>query len=624
MHSKKYGWVSLLCIAGLWACSTDNMGSGNTGGGGATDRPDTDPNTTLEKTFENQFEWGLDDPDVIANGVGLDKHGNLVLDQKPGPKNPNVFRHMWLPDRTNGMVSKFDMETAREVARYRSFFPFSCKEGELPELNNCSVELSVEPSLNIYGERVYNQPLQTAIDADGNLWVMNAGRRNPVEVKPSVTKIAGDERFCVKRKGGAKLNTSTDLDGSGAIEPREVLDVGEDDCVLFTTQLEDSESRCSSYALSLVSLSIDAAGDAWVTCGSSLYQLDSKNGQVKRGPIRLPLEPSVSVIDGRQNLWLLHSVSGTYSPGNFSLQGVDTRTGEMLSKTPVWRPESMAIGERCNSRYSFAVDFEDRLWLSGCVYNPYAEKPENAWHFCDLGGDGLEPVIGENGNRGVVVGSNNQLYSLDHANTKTDGHWVLTRFQWDDETNSCKLNPIGLGERIRVDLYVAMGLALDATEKYFWGTGHQNTFPHKTFRVNLETGELSTIEPAEGHFPSYWALDTKLSFASYQSLNQGTYRRVIEGCSPQTFWKKLAWEAEVPEGTRLRVYVRFADTREGLASAQRHLVGDSQAGQTQADLSNMETSAWMQVEFVLESPSGQGSPLLRNYSLERACEWIFQ
>jgi len=537
---------------------------------GNGEESDKDKDSSLQKA-ENPPNWGiidgLADLNTTLNGVGVNAEGHIVLDRSSS----NVAHYMWLADDSGSMVSKFNVETGKEEARYRSLINIQCKEDQTPDDNNCT-------PFEIRG--TYHAPSRTAIDADGNAWVGNRGFGG----LNSVTKIAGDKSFCVDRNGNGHIETSADLDGSGAIEPEEVLPLGNDECLLFTTPV------CGGYA-GARALAIDDAGDAWVGCFSdqTAYQLDSQNGRIKRGPIPLGMSPYGAIVDGRQNVWFVYGGQ---------LQGVNTQTGEVLSKNAAGAPTPVANSSGC-SAYSLAVDAQSRVWLSyGCFYNHYAAETESKWQRCNLNGIG---------GLGIAVDAKNNVYTSTGA--------ALTSFHWDDKTNTCTPNTInrtgtGAENRVEVGVY-GIGVGFDTKGNPWTVRGTQAA------RLDLKTGEVFRTTPARGHSPSYY---TYSDFTGFQHRNftarRGVYRRIIEGCALYSAWKTLSWEAELPEGTQLIVSVRVANTREELSSAKRHLLEASPA-----DLSEIPKSSFMQVEFILESDAKrQSSPILRGYAVEWACE----
>ena len=278
----------------------------------------------------------------------------------------------------------------------------------------------------------------------------------------SVTKIAGDERFCIQRKGSAKLNTSRDLNNNGTIEPSEVLAVGEDDCVLFTTPV------CVNTNVGARALAIDAKGDVWVGCyaDQTVYQMDSRNGHIKGEAIQLGMPPYGAIVDSQQNLWLTNSTSSG------ALQGVNTRTREVLNKDKNEKPVPITpdIG-KCHS-YGLAVDRADRVWVSGgCIYNHYAATKK--WSYCNLGGDFS----------GIVVDGDNNVYAS-KGNTLVQTHW-------DDATAKCDnklFRSVNLGD------IGAKGVGLDI-DGNVWTVGSK-----QAARVNPKTGAVTgRTQRAQGH-----------------------------------------------------------------------------------------------------------------------------
>ena len=567
MYLKKYAFFFL---AGLLACSgklgkvgsdgTEPAESNEEGPPGPPGPPGPGPGPHRIIT-ENPPNWGGGTQD----GVGIDGEGNLVLTQGGSSKS----NYMWLADTSSDMVSKFDMKTGKEVARYYSFTNIQCKEGQFPGNKDCSFLETANKRFN---------PSRTAIDAYGNAWVANRGFSNGLS---SVTKIAGDERLCISRKGGAQPNTSGDWDNSGAIEPGEVLPVGEDDCVLFTTPV------CSGYN-GARALAIDAKGDVWVGCydEGAVYQIDSRNGQIKGAAIQLGIAPYGAIVDSKQNLWL------TALTSSGALQGVNTQTREVLNKNA--HGGAAAITPTIGNCYSYglAVDRADRVWVSGgCSYNHYAAGNESKWNRCNVGGSFT----------GVVVDGDNNVYSSNGS--------TLNKNHWDEKTGACAPNPIW---SISLGISSAKGVGFDI-DGNIWTVGYK-----QAARITPEGAVTFKTEPAKNHSPNYY---TYSDFTGFQhrtfTAPQGSYIQVIDGC-PLNSWKTLSWDATVPEGTKLSVYVTIANTREALAHPETARHGPFE--NSPADLSGLPKSRLLQLEFVLESPSRQDSPILRGYQLEAVCE----
>jgi len=544
---------------------------------------------------ENLPNWGLDGNgssttfDLVADSLGVAEGGKLVLAQKSRHSN-----HMWLADSSaNDMVSKFDMKTGREVARYHSAIPLTCKDNQRPENNNCT-------PFTIGSVR--HHPSRTAIDGDGNAWVANRGFGG----LSSVTKIAGEERFCVDRNGNGRIDTSRDLNDNGGIEPSEVLARGEDECVLFTTPVCTSGFDHQNNGLAGArALAIDGSGDVWVGCydEKAAYQLDSKNGRIKRGPIALGMQPYGAIVDGKQNLWLSGYPTAV-------VQGVNTRTGEVLSMEPITgQAQSIAVTLSGCSAYGLAVDQANRVWLAGinqagavaCAYDHYAAGGPR-WRRCALNPGDFNYA------RGIAVDLEDNIY------LSSNGSGTIMRFKWNDAADACSVVPIagknsaklGIGNRL-------LGIGFDLQ-----GNPWTVAMGTQAARVDLTTGEILKTMLAPGYQPEYYTYSDFTGHHQRRFLPpRGTYQQVVEGCSDASSWKSIAWERQLPEGTRLSLYVRVADTREGLATAVRH--GPFEA--SPVDLSGIPPSTLIQLEFVLEASADfQSSPVVSGYQLQWTCK----
>ena len=547
-------------------------------------------------TKENLPDWGLDGngnsttPNVAAVSLGVAEGGKLLLAQRMRHSN-----HMWLADTsTNDMVSKFDMKTGKEVARYYSVVPLSCKDNQRPEDNNCTPFTMGD---------VRHHPSRTAIDVDGNAWVANRGFGG----LSSVTKIAGDKSFCVDRNGNGHIETSADLDGSGAIEPTEVLPLGEDECVLFTTPV------CSGHN-GARALAIDGSGDVWVGCyderaggaGSPqgvVYQLDSKNGRIKRGPIELGIQPYGAIVDGKQNLWL------NGSPGAV-VQGVNTRTGEVLSRNSITgQAQGIAVTLDGCSAYGLAVDQANRVWLASinqmgavaCAYEHYVAGGPR-WRRCALNPGDFNYA------RGIAIDAEDNIY------LSSSSYGTLMRFKWNDAADTCSVAPItgknsvklGIGNRL-------LGIGFDLQ-----GNPWTVALGTQAARLDLKTGDILKTTLASDYQPEYYTYSDFTGHSLQRFLSpRGTYQQVVEGCPDNSSWKSIAWERQLPEGTRLSLYVQVANTREDLLIAPRHGPFET----SPVDLSGIPPSTLLQLEFVLEASADlQSSPVVSGYQLQWTCK----
>ncbi|MCL2626539.1 MAG: hypothetical protein FWD46_06975 [Cystobacterineae bacterium] len=667
MYLKKHLLVLLFLVVGFLACpasKTDtgvkggggekmngngrgegNSGGGNNGGGNGGNNGGggggNEGGSSETKKEGNLSHWGLgdpNDPNVSIDGVEVDSSGNLVISHST-----SVLSFMWLADTENGMVSKFDLSTRREVARYLSVTNRTCASG------TCVVEPRITA--------VNSNPSRTAIDINGNAWVANRG----FERLSSVTKIAADESDCIDRNGNGRIDTSRrQPDGSLTVLP-----LGEDECVLFTTlvcnEVSKDGSRNGARALAISKGAEGSSGDVWVGCydEQAAYQLNSSNGQIigglpsggrPGGRIGLGLKPYGAIVDSNQILWLSTYSTDVSDNSYVGLQGVDTRTREVIFKngdTPVMEkpPVGGAFTRNNCGSYGLAIDSKNRVWLAGFE--------EQEWPNPNLGRNGIvscfyEHVAGGRGTwrrcqlndnnrfhagRGIVVDVNDNVYMSSDRSSR------LTRFRWNEQLNGgaggCEFVPMRAPNGTSINtvdfssiipftnpVTRLIGVGLDSDNNP-WTVANN----HQAIRVNLSDGTLVQTIRATGtgtgnvgnNKPTYY---TYSDFTGYQLRNytapSGSYTRIMEGCARYSSWKSFSWEAVVPANTQLEVYVRFADTREALSTAERQgplpAVSDNLSGLPRS------VSTFMQLEFVLRSADRQSSPSIRNYGIEWACE----
>ena len=630
--------VSLLLAAGLWACPSnkpppegegegDNNGSpGGSNGDNPGGNPGGDPGggTSTTQKEENLPNWGLGADGSLALGVTMDGvdvagDGDLVLQQSTGKES----RYMWLADTVSGnadteqarrgMVSKFDMETGKEVARYYSVTNIRCAAGQSPAKGECTT-LKNSFTLNNY------YPSRTAIDSKQDAWIANRGGNN----RPGVlTKIAGDESRCVDRNGNGRIDTSRVVNGV-------VQMVEDDECVLFSTPVcPGSYSRLQGAR----ALAVDGADRAWVGCyqGKAAYQFNAINGVEEQGPIPLGLEPYGAIVDSRQTVWM--TTRAYYNNATYPtyLQGIRTAVPYDVNapeKTILgWdsannKPAPMAPkdGNRFCAPYGIAIDGADRVWFGGwnesgivaCFYNHYAPAG-GTWKRCTLSADGF------NQGRGVAVDKEGHVY----LSSNTSGR--LTRFRWNEQTETCDFAPMkGPGNTTLKTVHLDIGNTLLGVGFDKEGNPWTIAEGSRAARLNLKTGEILRTTPTKDHSPHYY---TYSDFTGYQMINytapEGRYTRIIEGCPNDSSWKSLSWTATLPPPAAgspapLEVFVRIGRTRDELFSPWVHTYGPY--GTSPVDLSQLPKSSFLELEFVLRPGENKESPRLHGYELEWVCE----
>lgn len=204
---------------------------------------------------------------------------------------------MWVPNSVTGTVSKIDTETGAELGRYET-----------------GPDSLVDPGV-------------AAVDLQGSCWVGN--RSAGTVVKIGLVENGG----CVDRNGDGEIETSTDSNNDGNISGSEILDWGQDECVLFEVVLVEGvegphvpgDGHDDYQANDLQAVAVDVNDDVWVGVYASnlLYHLDGVSGDVL-DQVDVADEstfPTAAVVDGSGTVWV------SSSPDQWVL-GLEPATGE--------------------------------------------------------------------------------------------------------------------------------------------------------------------------------------------------------------------------------------------------------------------------------------------------------
>jgi hypothetical protein len=144
----------------------------------------------------------------------------------------------WVANDTAGTVSKIDTRSGKEVARYCQALKTGVTATVNP-LNNSYVDSRAEPTV-CAGCGGCNRGSRTAVDQQGNVYLGNRAHE-PTPYQGTLTKIAAATPLCVDVNKDGSIQTSSDVNGDGVINPDMTLPVatreywGElDECILWT------------------------------------------------------------------------------------------------------------------------------------------------------------------------------------------------------------------------------------------------------------------------------------------------------------------------------------------------------------------------------------------------------
>jgi len=494
------------------------------------------------------------------DGVTLDEEGALILDSRRVGRN-----HIWIANTGAGQVVKLDTRTREEIGRYYT---------------------GTDPS-------------RTSVNSGGDVYVGN--RRGG-----SVTKIsgAGDET-CPDTNGDGAITTSR---GGG-----DVLPWGEDDCVLWRTELPgDALIRAVAAQDEILE---DGTIRSWVWVGdytgNRVYKLNGDTGEIVV-QVDVPFSPYGFALDARGNLWI-----STISPrlGRIDTNrcvdtascDVPTCTGE-APEFPECADSIKQIIPLPSSNYGITVDFMQRVWMGGGGaikrYDPSADPGSRIVTVPDTNVHG----VGADAD-GFVWGANN-------------GGPEILRFDAEDPTRY-----------IRIPAIAPRGIAIDA-DGMVWGVNRTSMEACATVVSPGPTLEDYTVERSVGPVLTspYTYSDMTGTQLRLATNPVGWYRRVFEGCPPEslgTLWDDVSWTGDLPEGTQLSVRVRTANTLEELAALDWVAVGSSPPAIGSLSVRNalmeamVEPGYYLEVEIRLSTERSVGAeiitPRISSFGVERVC-----
>jgi streptogramin lyase len=198
--------------------------------------------------------WGsLAAPFEVSQPLAVTGAGELTLAWQP-----SAARTLWVANTDEGSVSKIDVQSAQEVARYRTRGAY---------------------------------PIHVAVDHRGDAFVLDGTFGGTAHL----TKIAADLTRC----RGVKTS-------SGATD---VLPVGEDECVLIDLPLAAADDPRSMSVDGALAPDSARAGDVWIGCAGTdqLLSLSGADGsELSRHDLsRYQLRPHASAFDLFGQLWLV-------------------------------------------------------------------------------------------------------------------------------------------------------------------------------------------------------------------------------------------------------------------------------------------------------------------------------
>jgi len=472
-----------------------------------------------DECFEQGAGTGGDAFDPTMNpseSVGLDPDGALIIKRDP----PTTAEYIWISDTGENTVSKIDIATMLEVARYRVG--------------------AVDPS-------------RTSVSATGDAYV---GSRNG----KGVTKISPLGSACPDTNGDGVVTTS-----SG---PGDLLAFGQDDCMMWFTAVDEVVRGVAAQDIpseTMITPQPDGAPlvtttpeqhYVWVGGGttSKIFKLDGETGQIlltttaPRGVYGLAL-------DGRGILW---NTGGYYWGGSLgfidtkqcvddascnvaacSVASCSTTVCPATCDGAVKGSISLSPGT-ASAAYGITVDCSQRVWLGG-FDNPIKRYDPSAAADLRLA---VAPAT-TNGVHGIAVDANGWVWGARTGSTMV---------RMDADTMTQVLGVAGTDS--------SKGVAVDGAGKV-WGITQGTTAHVITPGPTLNDNTVAT-DAVTGLVSPYTYSDmtgVQLKLATNQG--PGRYRQLLELACPDGHasngWADLTWDVETPDKTWVVFQIRTAN-----------------------------------------------------------------
>ena len=406
----------------------------------------------------------------------------------------NPLPYIWVPNQ-NGTVSKIDIATGNELARYRT----------IPE-------------------GVNSQPSRTTVDLWGNCWVANRYAGTVVKIG-----LLEANQWIDRNKDGIP-QTSRDLNSNGLIDPDELLPFGQDECVL--TEVVVIPGREGTFVPGVYaggytndwgtpgprSLAIDANNTLWVGCYGSqtFYKLDGTTGNILTSFSVAPWGHHAygAVIDSNGVLW-------SAGLDDRAVLRIDTNT---MAITKINLPQQT---------YGIALDYLGHLFVNGWG-SAVLSKIDITTGAVEWSQSKSEIYEG----RGVAVTADNDVWAVSSAGGRV--------CRYDNEGN-LKATISGLN--------YPTGVAVDANGKV-WVCDLNDGFVHRIDPGTNAVDVSKDIPNVGGHY-SYSDMTGIISRTI--TTKMGTWSVVYDSGAPDTPWGRVSWNAFTPAGTGITVNVRASN-----------------------------------------------------------------
>ncbi|MBI5679399.1 MAG: DUF11 domain-containing protein [Methanobacterium sp.] len=454
--------------------------------------------------------------------------------------------YIWVPNSNQGTVSKVDVRTGQEVARYRT-----------------------NPGAGA-------SPSRIVVDGQGCCWVSN-------RVTGSLVKIGlYENKGYIDRNNNGKIETSRDLDNNGIITDNEILNWGQDECVLYEVILipgkegvykpGDYKGGYANYGMGISSLILDADGNIWAghNENKTFYYINGSNGQILR-------TVDISSYNHASSYAVMDNNGVIWSGGN-NLLRLDTVTG------------SVAVKDVGYVIYTLALDNDEHLYIYG--YYP-AFWPNNRFSRLNTTSGNIDwtKTLSYMHWGSILIGSDGDVWLAEYYD-----HWFygktgrLTRYSHNGDVIA----------NIQQGLTFS-GLSRDSNGK-IWVIDSADNYIH---RVDPEINgvDLSKLLPSTAH-----AVSGTMTSPYLNSYDRGTWNVIHDSGIENAYWGTIGWNGYEPQGTKITVRARSSNDKSSWSAWEDVING--------ANLRLTPSGRYLDVEVVLERFSGTYLPVVYDLTVK--------
>lgn len=453
----------------------------------------------------------------------------------------STFPFIWVPNSNNATISKIDTSTGKELGRYRT----SGNSGA--------------------------NPSRTTVDLQGNCWVGNR------QIGSAVKVGLLESGQCVDRNGNGQIDTSRDTNQNGDIDATEVLDWGQDECVLTEVILVPGSEGAhlpgtytGQYANDYWNpgprgIAIDSQGNAWIgTYGTKkYYYVNGSSGQIIKSVDVSSVNhtPYGAVIDRNGILW---SSGYDASPSNAEILRLNTATNAFTT---------INLGHQV---YGIALDNLNHLFVSAWTDRKLSRinilTGQVEWT--------RDGNADDAGSRGVAVTADGDVWVANSDSGKVS--------RWSND--GVKKTAIAVGNQ-------PTGVAVDSAGKV-WAVNYGDEFVK---RINPTSNAIDLEKRVIGCY-HYGYSDMTGIVARTVTTKTGTWTVIYDSTVANAQWGVLNWNGLEPAGTSISVRVRSSSNQATWSTWE-------QAGKG-ITLSATPAGRYLQIEVTLQISSGTVSPAL--------------